>query len=594
MYDNADDQLKEPPVGIIDFPTIIKDNYYYVDKTPFFKQVLKGASQVLLITRPRRFGKTLAMNTLSHFLRINPDNPGDTTYQDALFSQTQIYENKAFCQRHMGKYPVLFMTLKEVYGKCYQEAYSLLAGDISALAQEHRYLLDSTKLTNDDKKFFSVLLKVDLMLLPQNRMYLCKSLQFLSQMLFKHFEQKVIVLIDEYDVPLAKAYSKGYYNDMVELISSLFSSVLKDPKILQKGVLTGCLRVSKESIFTGLNNMIVNSVANDNGKFAEFIGFTSQEVAAMLDYYGLSEQKNAVKEWYDGYRIGRSELYCPWDVISFCNDAISDLSLGNKISAPSSYWTATSGNDVIQQFMPYLKEADAERMQALLDGGEIEFVLNEQLNYNEIEDLHLSDDFWTLLLFTGYLTCLNVTNGSKEGIVCRVRIPNREIRKAFEQYISAYYKKDSAIVASSNEIAEAFFAGDAGKINFLLTPRLENFVSVRDLAVKAAPENYYHGFLNGVFSSISSQSFSYMSNGEAGDGYADIIFRSNDKAVGVVIELKAVKDKKLMPERAAEALRQIHSKKYDAAFEQSVKKIYSYGIAFCRKACFVQCEAKEL
>ncbi len=594
MYDNADNQLKELPVGITDFSTIIKNNYYYVDKTSFIKRVLKGVSQVLLITRPRRFGKTLAMSTLSEFLRINPDNPGDTSYQDALFSQTQIYEDKAFCDEYMGKYPVLFLTLKDVDGNCFQDAYGMLASFISALAQEHRYLLDSTKLTNDDKKFFSVLLKVDLMLLPQNRMYLCKSLQFLSQMLFKHFEQKVIVLIDEYDVPLAKAYSKGYYNDMVELISSLFSSVLKDPEILQKGVLTGCLRVSKESIFTGLNNMIVNSVANDNGKFAEFIGFTSQEVAAMLDYYGLSEQKNAVKEWYDGYRIGRSELYCPWDVISFCDDAFSDLSLGNKISAPANYWTATSGNDVIQQFMPYLNEKDAERMQALLDGGEIEFVLNEQLNYNEIEDLHLNNDFWTLLLFTGYLTCINVINGSDDGTVCTVRIPNREIRVVFKSSITDYYEKDSAIIASSNEITDAFFAGDAVKVIILLTLRLKRFVSIRDMAVKAPPENYYHGFLNGIFSSISSQISTYRSNSEAGDGYVDIVFKFKGKAVGVVIELKAVKDKKLMPERAADALRQIQSKKYDKAFGQGIKKVYCYGIAFCRKSCFVQCEAKEL
>ncbi len=594
MNNNADNVLKKLPLGMTNFAAIIKTNRYYVDKTNFIREVIEDSSQVLLITRPRRFGKTLAMDALSRFLRINPDNPGDTTYQDALFSQTQIYEDKAFCQEHMGKYPVLFLTLNEVRGKCYQDAYSLLASDISALAQKHRYLLDSTKLTSDDKKFFSVLLEVDLMLLPQNRMYLCKSLQFLSQMLFKHFEQNVIVLIDEYDVPLAKAYSKGYYNDMVELISSLFSSVLKDPEILQKGVLTGCLRVSKESIFTGFNNIIVNSVANDNGKFAEFIGFTSQEVAAMLDYYGLSEQKKAVKEWYDGYRIGRSELYCPWDVISFCDDAFSDLSLGNKISAPANYWTATSGNDVIQQFMPYLNEKDAERMQTLFDGGETEFVLNEQLNYNEIGDLHRSNDFWTLLLFTGYLTCINVINDSDDGTVCTVRIPNREIRVVFKSSITDYYEKDSAIVASSNEISDAFFAGDAVKVIILLTLRLKRFVSIRDMAVKAPPENYYHGFLNGVFSSSSMEFFTFNSNAEAGDGYADIVFSSKDNTVGVVIELKAVKDEKLMPERAADALRQVQSRKYDEAFGPGIKKVYSYGIAFCRKSCRAQCEAKEL
>ncbi len=594
MNNNAYNVLKKLPVGITDFPTIIREKYYYVDKTIFIKEVIEDFSLVLLITRPRRFGKSLAMDTLSEFLRINPDNPGDTSYQDALFSQTKIYEDKEFCQKYMGKYPVLFLSLNEVRGKCYQEAHGQLATAISLLAKEHQYLLDSAKLTSKDKEKFSVLLDDNLLDLPQNNKRLCNSLQFLSMMLFQHFGEKVIVLIDEYDVPLAKAYTRGYYNDMVELVSSLFSSVLKGNKVLQKGVLTGCLRVSKESIFTGLNNMTVNSVANDIGEFAEFIGFTSQEISAMLDYYGLSEQKDAVKQWYDGYRIGGIELYCPWDVISFCTKALAERKRGQTISAPANYWTATSGNDVIQQFMPYLNEKDAERMQTLFDGGETEFVLNEQVTYKEIGDLHLSDDFWTLLLFTGYLTCLNATKDSKDGTVCKVRIPNREIRVAFEKHISAYYKKDSAIAASSNKIADAFFAGDADKVSLLLESRLEKFVSVRDLAVKTPPEIYYHGFLNGVFSSISSQISIYRSNSEAGDGYADIVFKSNDKAVGVVIELKAVKDAKLMPKQSADALRQIQSKKYDKAFGQGIKKVYCYGIAFFHKSCFVQCEAKKL
>ena len=593
MNNNADNVLKKLPVGMTNFAAIIKQNRYYVDKTIFIKEVIEDSSEVLLITRPRRFGKTLAMNTLLHFLRINPDNPGDTSYQDALFSQTQIYKDKEFCTEYMGKYPVLSLTLKDVDGNCFQEAYGQLATAISKLATEHQYLLDSAKLTSKEKEKFSVLLDVDLLDLPQNHKHLSNSLQFLSMMLFQHFGENVIVLIDEYDVPLAKAYDGGYYNEMIKTVRSLFSSVLKDSEILQKGVLTGCLRVSKESIFSGLNNMTVNSVANDKGEFSEFIGFTSQEVSAMLDYYGLSEQKDAVKEWYDGYRIWRSELYCPWDVIRFCKDAVSDLSLGNEISAPANYWTETSGNDVIQQFMPYLDETDAARMQVLLDGGETEFALNEQVTYKEIGDLHESDDFWTLLLFSGYLTCLNVTKVSKVGTVCRVRIPNEELREAFEKYISAYYKKDLAIVESSNEIADAFFAGDADKVNLLLASRLKNFVSTRDMAVKSPPENYYHGFLGGVFSSVARKFLSYKSNGEAGDGYADIVFTSKD-GVGVVIELKAVKDAKLMPKQSADALRQIQVRQYTEAFEPGIKKVYCYGIAFYHKSCFAQCEVKDM
>lgn len=474
MNNNADNVLIKLPVGITDFATIIREKYYYVDKTSFIKEVMEDFSQVLLITRPRRFGKTLAMDTLSEFLRINPDNPGDTSYQDALFSQMQIYEDKEFCDEYMGKYPVLSLTLKEVRGKCFQDAYGMLARVISNLAKKHRYLLDSTKLASEDKEDFSVLLKAALLVLPQNSMTLCDAIGMLTEMLYKHSGKKVIVLIDEYDVPLAKAYARGYYNDMAELVSSLFSSGVKGNKFLQKGVLTGCLRVSKESIFTGFNNMTVNSVANDIGEFSEFIGFTSQDVSAMLDYYGLSEQKNAVKEWYDGYRIGGSELYCPWDVISFCTKALAQRKRGQTISAPANYWTETSGNDVLQQFMPYLDKTDAERMQALLDGGEIKFVLNEKLTYKEIGDLHRGNDFWTLLLFTGYVTCVDVLNGTEDGTVCTVRIPNREIRVVFKSTITDYYEKDCAIVDSSNEIADAFFVGDADKVNLLLESRLKN------------------------------------------------------------------------------------------------------------------------
>ena len=593
MNNNADKVLKKLPVGITDFATIIRENYYYVDKTIFIKEVVEAFSQVLLITRPRRFGKTLAIDTFSEFLRINPDNPGDTSYQDALFSQTQIYEDKPFCDEYMGKYPVLFLTLQDVDGNSFQEAYRMLARVISKLAKEHRYLLDSAKLTSDDKKDFSILLDTPFLILPQNSMMLCTSLEFITEMLFNHFGKKVIVLIDEYDVPLAKAYAGGYYNEMVNTVRSLFSSVLKSNKALQKGVLTGCLRVSKESIFTGLNNMTVNSVANDIGEFSEFIGFTSQEVSAMLSYYGLSEQKDAVKEWYDGYRIGGSGLYCPWDVISFFTKAMAERKRGQTISAPASYWTETSGNDVVQQFMPYLDETDAERMQVLLDGGETEFVLNEQLTYKEIGDLHRNNDFWTLLLFSGYVTCVDVVNGTEDGTVCTVRIPNREIRVVFKSSITDYYEKDRAIVASSNEIADAFFAGDAENAGVLLSLRLKKFVSIRDMAVKSPPENYYHGFLSGVFSSIPGKFFSYKSNGEAGDGYADIVFSSRDNSVGVVIELKAAKDAKLMPKQSADALRQIQVRQYNEVFGQGIKKVYCYGIAFCRKSCFVQCEARD-
>ncbi len=545
MNNNADNVLKKLPFGISNFATIIRENCYYVDKTLFIKEVIEDARPALFIARPRLFGKTLAMDTLSAFLRINPDNPGDTSYQDALFSQTQIYEDKEFCHKYMGKYPVLSLSLKDVDGNCFQDARGMLTYAISELAKKHRYLLDSTKLTSVDKENFSVLLDDDLLDLPQNSIFLRNSLEMLTEMLFNHLGKQVIVLINDCDIPLANSCSGGYYKDMASLLRSLFSSVLERNKALQKGVLTGSLRVSNENILRDYYNLEENNVVNDIGIFSDFFGFTPQEVAAMLDYYGLSEQKDAVKDWYDGYRIGGSELYCPWEVIRFCDDAMTDRRYGNKILSPSSYWAEAGGtavirsvSDVIQQFMACLDVADAERMQALLDGGEAEIVLNPLVK-EDMGDLHRSDDFWPLFLFTGYLTCLNVARGGEYGTVCKVRIPNKEIRVALKAYISDYYKTDRAIAASSQKIADAFFAGDADKVSLLLESRLRNFVSIRDMAVKAPTENYYHGFLNCIFSPISRNFLHYMPNAVAGDGYADIVFSSKD-GVGVVIERRVL------------------------------------------------------
>ncbi len=587
--------LKKLPKGLTQFSSIIENNFYYVDKTLSIKNVFSDdPSELMLITRPRRFGKTLLMNTFYNFLRINPENPDDTSYQDKLFKDTKIYKDKSFCQNFMGKWPVIFVSFKDVGGTDFNTSLGDLASAIAETAGEHKYLLQSERLDELEKKRFNTLLDEDLLASPSKLNHLRKSLKHLSALLYKHYGKKVIVLIDEYDVPLDKAYINGHYKDMANLIQTVLSSVLKDNKFLNNGVLTGCLRVSKESIFTGLNNLDINTVINDEGGLAEDFGFTKDEVKTMLDYYGLSEHENAVKEWYDGYRIGNKEIFCPWDVVCFCKQALSNMRLGREVSEPASFWTSTSSNYIIQEFMSYLKEDDATKMQTLLDGGEIEFLVNENLNYNEIGDFHRVDDFWTLLLYTGYLTALKTFKDKDDNVKCRVRIPNREIRVAFKQCITSYYKSP-VVTKVSSELITALFAGDTYNVRSLIESKLRTFVSIKDVSTKSAPENFYHGFLNGIFSNQKSEFTDFSSNCDAGDGYADIIFSALDHYSGVVIELKSSKNEEHFVELATDALKQIEKMKYtDKLVKLGVHKIYCYGISFYKKRCFVSCELKEL
>ena len=593
MDKQALDFLRQPPKGVIDFSSLIHDSYYYVDKTPSIKKVFgEDPSEVLLMARPRRFGKTLLMNTFYNFLKIDPENPDDTSYQDRLFQNTRIYEDKAFCERFMGKWPVIFVSFKEVNGSYFRQAASMLAQFIVKAASQHKYLLKSDRLDEYDKDQFKTLLKKETLMADPELSDLAMSLNILSTLLSQHYDKKVIVLIDEYDVPLAKAYSNGYYDDMVVLIQAILSSVLKDNTVLKKGVLTGCLRVSKKSIFTGLNNPDVNTVVNDEGFLADSFGFTKDEVKTMLDYYDLNAHEKAVQDWYDGYRIGGKEIFCPWDVVCFCKQSLISMRLGNKVSAPKDFWTATSSNFIIQEFMSYLKEKDADDMQTLLDGGEIEFSVNEDLSYREIESNHEVDDFWTMLLYTGYLTAVKTI---RDDIVrCTVRIPNREIRSAFSKYIASYYKS-AAVTKVSSELVAALLSGDSENVRTLIESKLRNFVSLKDVHTKSAPENFYHGFLDGIFSTQTSEFTDFRSNCDAGDGYADIVFSSLDHKYGVVIELKSARNEDSFTGLAADALKQIEERKYtDVLVKLKVKKIYCYGLSFYNKQCFVQCELKEL
>ena len=595
MDKQALELLRPLPIGVTDFAEIIHDNFYYVDKTPVIKDVFSDSlCKVMLITRPRRFGKTLLMDTFANFLKINPENPDDTSYQNSLFKNTRIYEDKPFCQNFMGKWPVIFASFKDVEGTDFETACWNLAKAIAKAAKKHKYLLNSDKLDALDKKRLQTLLDCDLLMASPKLNSLRDSLKRLSALLYKHHGKKVICLIDEYDVPVHKAYINGYYNEMVNLIHRVLSSLLKDNSVLKKGVLTGCLRVSKESIFTGLNNHKINTVIDKVNVLAESFGFSKDEVKTMLDYYDLSEHEGAVRDWYDGYRIGGQEIFCPWDVISFCDLAMDAVRTGQDVPEPQSFWTSTSSNFIIQEFMSYLEEDDANNMQTLLDGGEIEFSVNENLNYNVIGQLHSVDDFWSMLLYTGYLTCLKSEIIKGRGKVCTVRIPNEEIREAFDTCIAGYYKSP-AVTQVSSELVAAFLCGDSDKIRTLIENKLKTFISVRDVHTKSAPENFYHGFLDGVFSTQTKKFTDFKSNCDAGNGYADIVFSSLDHKYGVVIELKSARNEDALMGLAADALRQIEDRQYtDVLVKLGVKKIYCYGLSFYNKSCFVQCKLKEM
>ena len=590
-----DHVLKQLPRGFEDYKELCERNRYYVDKTAFIKKVFaEDDSKVLLITRPRRFGKTLTMSMFKYFLELNHENPGDVSLQRNLFKNKAIMQDEKFCAEFMGQYPVILLSLKEICGADFEESCSLFASTISLIMKRYAYLAESNELSHDDKRQFSLYLNSTELGLKVHRADLCLSLRNLSEFLYQHFGKQVMLLIDEYDVPLAKAEEYGYYDDMVKLMRVFLSSALKTNNAVFKAVLTGCLRVSKESIFTGVNNFSVNSVFTEIEHLATGIGFTPEEVHGMLEYYGLENYSNQVKHWYDGYRIADHELYCPWDVVNFCSDAYQLLKEGRESKILfNNYWIGTSSNAVIKEYMPYLNEQEAERMQSLLDGGSIEFGVNEQLNYNEIRLNHGADDFWTLLLYTGYLTVVSIKKVNSMELRCTARIPNEEIRSCFEQNILSYYKTSPKIESSARNIAQLLQAGEADQAADAIEAVLENYVSVRDFATRAKAENYYHGFLNGLFSSCADSIDDYRSNQEGGDGYADIMFRSKDRSTGVVLELKSVKDESELDASAATALKQITDKGYYRGFKKrSLKRVYCYGIAFFRKECSV--EIKEL
>ena len=605
------------PVTGDTFAEVREKNRYYVDKTPYLKQVfsedeavdensLIDGTTVLLLTRPRRFGKTLLMNMFESFLKISAKEPGNITKHLNYFKDTKILEDKKFCKKYMGQFPVISITLKDVLGDDFESAYLKLAEVVSAKANEFSFLKESPYLNEMEKAKFNLLCdeiylkKAD----KQAVSYVTSAIKSLSLMLYKHFKKQVYILIDEYDVPLAKAQEHGYHKDMVTLMSS-FLGFLKDPQrdpekdtsIISKVVITGCLKVAKNSIFTGVNNLYVNTVADQETKYTGMIGFTKDETQKILKDYELEDFSQTVKNYYDGYKFYDKEMFCPWDVINFISKNFSLKQTGNTDDIkPGNYWDKSSSDSALGEYLGYLNDSDNQKMQDLVDRKSIGFKLNESMNYDTLSE-HKSDDFWSLLLHTGYLT-VDWEQTKKEELAKEnnkdifVRIPNLEILECFENNILDRFGK---ILSKDNlalNIANALLEGKVDYVQDKLGPLLRSFVSVRDTATKAPHENYYHGFLNGIFTNCKDNLGEYHSNNESGDGYADFTFNNLGGTKACVIEIKVCKEKESRAKKANEAIEQILEKHYaDAIFEdENITSVNAVGIAFSGKNCFISCK----
>ncbi len=578
--------MKLPPLGMDSLLDFQKGDLYYVDKTPFIKAVIESAARVLLITRPRRFGKSLFMDTIFRFLAIDPQNPGNSEANAKLFSGLKILEDREFCDAYMGQYPVISLSLKSIEGVDFTHAYRKFASCVSESAALFSFLLKSPRLNANEKETFAHYTKKDFLRELENKDYIKDSLADMILFLGKHFQRQVVVLIDECDVPLDKAARYGYYNEMVPLIQGFLERALKpDPvtaEYLKKAVLTGCLHVGKGSTISGFNNLDANTVCSQDLSLSEAIGFTTSEVKELLHYYGLDSRFRDIQRWYDGYRFADSEIYCPRDLLNFCSDAIRNPNPHTYL--PQNYWTNTSGNGVVDEFLGFLSGEETEKMQTLVDGGEIEVDINKTLDYIELKK-HNPQDFWSLLLFTGYLTIAEKL--PKTISRYKLRITNEEVRDTFikrvQERFSANNKK---FLNDSQELALALVSGDIDAVSMKLKYLLQRFVSIRDRATRAKPENFYHDFLLGIFTVLKESISAFRFNAEAGNGYADILFSSADEKVGVIIKVQVSDECEEIMSLAPKALDQITEKVYEQYFQDlPCQKIYAYGLAFFDKDC---------
>ena len=561
------------PVGIENFEEIRKLGFYYIDKTRLIEQLLQGWGKVTLFTRPRRFGKTLNMSMLKSFFEIGTDK--------TLFDGLYISGNKELCDEHMGKYPVIFLSFKGVEGLTYDEAFDALVRVIGKEISRVSFLADSDKLTMLEREQYKGLTIIEDGSFVFSKDKLISSLQLLSQLLYKHYGQKVVILIDEYDVPLDKAFQNGYYKEMVSLIRGLFGQALKTNEFLQFAVLTGCLRVSKESIFTGLNNFEINSIVDIDHD--EQFGFTDDEVMKLLLDYDRSERYPDAKEWYDGYHFGNADIYCPWDVINFAKKLVSDLS-----ARPSAFWINSSGNDMVKRFVDRADQTTRDEIEKLVAGGFVEKQLRLDLTYDEIDNT--IDNLWSVLFTTGYLTKIGeVKVPDSESYAYKLVIPNKEVREVFILQIQEWFK---AVVTKDDDTMKLLSKAILDKVEKQIARQL-NIVMGRMISIldTKAPddmkENFYHGLLLGLLRG-SNPDWLIKSNRESGDGFSDILIMPEDPDAGIVIEVKYAKEMKELDAACETAMAQIKNKRYDEALRDEGRcDILAYGIAFCRKRCRV-------
>lgn len=555
------------PMWIENFEEMRTMGFYYVDKTRMIRELLENFGKVNLFTRPRRFGKTLNMSMLKYFFEVGCDR--------ALFDGLEIAKEKTLCGQYMGRFPVISISLKGVTGRNFDDAKEMLRSSVGNEALRFGFLAQSGRLSDTERQQYRKIIELDrngVFALPD--VLLKDSLLLLSRLLQKHYGQKVILLIDEYAVPLDKAYQSGYYDDMVELLKSMFGQALKTNENLYFAVLTGCLRISKESIFTGLNNFNVYTISDV--RYKEYFGFTGEEVRQMLAYYGFGEQYAAVKEWYDGYRFGDKEIYCPWDVIHYCGD-LRD----GSVTKPQNYWVNTSSNDIVRRLIGRAKASTRNEIEVLIDGGSIKKQIRQELTYRDLDtDI---ENLWSILYTTGYLT----QRGEQDGNLTELVIPNQEIRWIFEEQIRSWFREETGKDMEKLEaFCRAFEQNDTAVIEEGFTSYLQKTISIRDTSVrKERKENFYHGILLGLFAHMDE--WNVRSSAESGEGYSDISVEIEAREIGFVIEIKYAEHADF--DRACqEALRQIQDRNYEEILvNDGMRTIYRYGIACYKKRCRV-------
>lgn len=560
-------EKRKLPIGIENFEQIIKDDFYYVDKTGLISELLRNWGMVNLFTRPRRFGKSLNMSMLEHFFSVEGDK--------SIFDGLKISKDKKLCEEYMGKHPVISISLKGINAASYEAAFELTVKTIKGAVQKAGFLKMSDKLGEDEKKEYRAILDENM-----SEATLFWSLKNLSELLEKHYETKVILLIDEYDVPLAKAFENGYYDKMVFLIRNLLEQTLKTNNSLKFAVMTGCMRISKESIFTGLNNLKVLSITDE--RFDEYFGFTDEDVKEMLRYYDQEDHYEEMRNWYDGYRFGSTDVYCPWDVLNHC-DKIKE----NAAAFPENYWVHTSSNEAVKKIIQMSGNITTKReIERLLAGEEIVKEIRQELTYQEM--YQSVENIWSLLFMTGYLTQRQRLDASHY----KLAIPNLEVRDIFKTQIMEYFKEGVAKDGDTlKQLCDALKGGDAEKVERLFEGYLKKTISIRDTFVeKSLKENFYHGILLGILG--VKEDWGVFSNRETGDGYSDIMIETEDSEMGIIIEIKYAGDGNLL-NACEKALKQVEETKYEETLlENGVEKILKYGIACYMKHCKVMCSER--